>query len=298
MQRRAEREGRKSCDTGWWESHAVVGGPAPDDGGDDAHDDEDKPDLAQNTAHGEPVLVLLVAVAWICARAAGGAVRRVFVTSALGVDTIVVALRTLLPRVALDGVRRLKPAKRGVGRADEKQREAPEDAGWRHNRGLPPLTKFAAFACFHPLTYTIPIWTTRILPAARLPLFGRLPSDLVRGAGVNADVAALGECFAARRLRRPFFGSRRLAGLARGALEGGGLSVRSLCGRESVHLQYLCCSYESAVNTITVVSVVQLLFAYSSRRATRPLLRRHVEAAMRATRPPLRRCAAEAATQA
>ena len=142
MQRRAEREGRKSCDTGWWESHAVVGGPAPDDGGDDAHDDEDKPDLAQNTAHGEPVLVLLVAVAWICARAAGGAVRRVFVTSALGVDTIVVALRTLLPRVALDGVRRLKPAKRGVGRADEKQREAPEDAGWRHNRGLPPLAKF------------------------------------------------------------------------------------------------------------------------------------------------------------
>ena len=147
MQRRAEREGRKSCDTGWWESHAVVGGPAPDDGGDDAHDDEDKPDLAQNTAHGEPVLVLLVAVAWICARAAGGAVRRVFVTSALGVDTIVVALRTLLPRVALDGVRRLKPAKRGVGRADEKQREAR----WRHN-----LAKFAAFACFHPLTYTIP----------------------------------------------------------------------------------------------------------------------------------------------
>ena len=219
VQRRAEREGRKSCDTGWWESHAVVGGPAPDDGGDDAHDDEDKPDLAQNTAHGEPVLVLLVAVAWICARAAGGAVRRVFVTSALGVDTIVVALRTLLPRVALDGVRRLKPAKRGVGRADEKHREAPEAAGWRHNRGLPRSRSFLPSLVFTP-SPTIPIWTTRILPAARLPLFGRLPSDLVRGAGVNADVAALGECFAARRLRRPFFGSCRLAGLARRAGRG------------------------------------------------------------------------------
>ena len=169
MQRRAEREGRKSCDTGWWESHAVVGGPAPDDGGDDAHDDEDKPDLAQNAAHGEPVLVVLVAVAWICARAAGGAVRRIFITSALGVDTIV-ALHHLLPRGlelgALDGVPRLKPAKRGVGRADEKQREAPH-GGWRHGPGFPrlttqrrslpvrwlsPLCAESLRPCFNPLT--------------------------------------------------------------------------------------------------------------------------------------------------
>ena len=41
-----------------------------------------------------------------------------------------------------------------------------------------------------------------------------------------------------------------------GALEGGGLSVRSLCGRESVHLQYLPLTRAPYVVRVTCVSCV------------------------------------------
>ena len=118
-----ERSGK-----GWWEWHA------PYHGGGDAHDDEDKPGLA-HAAHSEQVLVVLVAVARIRARAAGGAVLQVCTTSALFVDTIA-APHPLLPRVlesragdaVRTAVRRMKPAVRGIGRADEKQRETPHSS--------------------------------------------------------------------------------------------------------------------------------------------------------------------------
>ena len=87
----------------------MANGPAIDDRGNDAKDDEDKPDLAQDAAHGEPVSVVLVAVARIRALAAEGGVLQVFLTSAF-VFTIR-APHGLLPRGprngAFHGVRRL-----------------------------------------------------------------------------------------------------------------------------------------------------------------------------------------------